>query len=123
MQPATLEAMKLASAQAALHWGLNAWAIYGMVGLAVAYASYRRGRVPLMSSVFAPFFRDGRTDSAVGKIIDILAIIATLFGTAASLGIGALQIGRGVEIFAGLGETGNAMALMIIALLTAGFIA
>lgn len=123
VDPGTQEAMKLASAQAALHWGLNAWAIYGMVGLAVAYASYRRGRVPLMSSVFAPFFRDGRTDSAVGKIIDILAIIATLFGTAASLGIGALQIGRGVEIFAGLGETGNAMALMIIALLTAGFIA
>lgn len=123
VEPATLEAMKLASAQAALHWGLNAWAIYGMVGLAVAYASYRRGRVPLMSSVFAPFFRDGRTDNAVGRIIDILAIIATLFGTAASLGIGALQIGRGVEIFAGLGETGNSMALIIIALLTAGFIA
>lgn len=123
VEPATQEAMKLASAQAALHWGLNAWAIYGMVGLAVAYASYRRGRVPLMSSVFAPFFRSGRTDNAAGRIIDILAIIATLFGTAASLGIGALQIGRGVEIFAGLGETGNSAALIIIAVLTAGFIA
>ena len=123
VEPATQEAMKLASAQAALHWGLNAWAIYGMVGLAVAYASYRRGRVPLMSSVFAPFFRSGRTDTAAGRIIDILAIIATLFGTAAALGIGALQIGRGVEIVGGLGETGNAMALLIIAVLTAGFIA
>lgn len=41
VEPATQEAMKLASAQAALHWGLNAWAVYGMVGLAVAYASWR----------------------------------------------------------------------------------
>nr|WP_245192907.1 BCCT family transporter [Kocuria sp. JC486] len=121
--PGTHEAMKLASAQAALHWGLNAWAIYALVGLGVAYTSYRRGRVPLMSSVFAPFFRDGRTDTIAGRIIDALAILATLFGTAAALGIGALQIGRGVEIVAGLGETGNRMALLIIAVLTAGFIA
>ena len=121
--PATVDAMKKAAAQAALHWGLNAWAIYGLVGVAVAYASYRRGRVPLMSSVFAPFFRHGDTDNWAGKVIDMLAIIATLFGTAASLGIGALQIGRGVQIFAGLGPTGNGAALVIIAVLTAGFIA
>ena len=121
--PATVDAMTKAAAQAALHWGLNAWAIYGLVGVAVAYASYRRGRVPLMSSVFAPFFRNGNTDNTAGKIIDMLAIVATLFGTAASLGIGALQIGRGVEIFAGLGPTGNSAALIIIAVLTAGFIA
>ncbi|WP_423446600.1 BCCT family transporter [Kocuria sp. KSNUG] len=121
--PGTVDAMKKASAQAALHWGLNAWAIYGLVGVAVAYTSYRRGRVPLMSSVFAPFFRNGNTDNAAGRTIDILAIVATLFGTAASLGIGALQIARGVEVFTGLGTSGNAAALLIIAVLTAGFIA
>ena len=121
--PGTVDAMKKASAQAALHWGLNAWAIYGLVGVAVAYTSYRRGRVPLMSSVFAPFFHNGNTDNLAGRIIDILAILATLFGTAASLGIGALQIGRGVEIFTGLGPSGNAAAVVIIAVLTAGFIA
>ncbi|KAA9395343.1 BCCT family transporter [Kocuria coralli] len=123
VEPAAQEAMKLASAQAALHWGLNAWAIYALVGLAVAYTSYRRGRVPLMSSVFAPFFRDGKTDNLAGRIIDILAIIATLFGTAASLGIGALQIGRGVQIFTGWNTAGNTAALLIISVLTAGFIA
>ncbi|NKE08589.1 MULTISPECIES: BCCT family transporter [Kocuria] len=123
VDPVTQEAVKLASAQAALHWGLNAWAIYALVGLAVAYTSYRRGRVPLMSSVFAPFFRDGKTDTWGGRVIDMLAIIATLFGTAAALGIGALQIGRGVEVVTGWGEGGNAVALIIIAVLTAGFIA
>ena len=121
--PGTVDAMKKASAQAALHWGLNAWAIYGLVGVAVAYTSYRRGRVPLMSSVFAPFFRGGSTDHPVGRVIDILAIVTTLFGTAATLGIGALQIGRGVEIFSGLGPSGNAGALLIISVLTAAFIA
>ena len=81
-----------------------------------AYASYRRGRVPLMSSVFAPFFRDGRTDSAVGKIIDILAIFATLFGTVASLGLGALQIRSGLNIVAGWSSTGNGILVGIIGL-------
>ncbi|GAB2493581.1 BCCT family transporter [Luteococcus sediminum] len=110
-------AVKGAIAQAALHWGLNAWAIYAIVGLAVAYVSYRRGRVPLMSSVVTSLW-GGRSDSPVARIIDGLAIIATLFGTAASLGIGALQIARGVEVVAGWGPTGNRLALGIIAVLT-----
>ena len=101
-EPASDAAVTGAMAQAALHWGVNAWAIYAVVGLAVAYVSYRRGRVPLMSSILMPLFGRGhRTDSFGARLIDSLAIIATLFGTAASLGIGALQIGRGVEIVTG----------------------
>ncbi|WP_420176157.1 BCCT family transporter [Luteococcus sp. OSA5] len=113
----TAAAIKGAVAQSAMHWGLNAWAIYAIVGLSVAYVSYRRGKVPLMSAVVTSLW-SGRTDSAGARIIDGLAIIATLFGTAASLGIGALQIARGVEIFAGWGPTGNRLALGIIAVLT-----
>lgn len=118
----TAQAIKGAMAQAALHWGINAWAIYAIVGLAVAYVSYRRGRVPLMSSVVTTLW-DGRTDSIPARIIDALAIIATLFGTAATLGIGALQIARGVEVVGGLGSTGNRIALVIIAVLTIATIA
>ena len=89
-------------AQAALHWGVNAWAIHAVVGLAMACVSYRRGRVPIMSSILMPLFgRGDRTDSFGARLIDSLAIIATLFGTAASLGIGALQIASGVEIVTG----------------------
>ena len=94
----TSEAMLKAMAQSAMHWGINAWAIYAIVGLAVAYVSYRRGRVPLMSSILMPLFGNKDTDSWQGRLIDGLAIIATLFGTAATLGIGALQISRGVEV-------------------------
>lgn len=118
----TAQAVKGAMAQAALHWGLNAWAIYAIVGLAVAYASYRRGKVPLMSAVVTSLW-SGRTDTIGARIIDALAIIATLFGTAASLGIGALQIARGVEIVAGWGPTGNTLALGIIGVLTIATIA
>ncbi|MDY6056020.1 BCCT family transporter [Micrococcus sp.] len=118
------EAVTGAMAQAALHWGINAWAIYAIVGLAVAYVSYRRGRVPLMSSILMPLFGRKEDSSSLGaRVIDSLAIIATLFGTAASLGIGALQIGRGAEIVTGWSFAGNAAAMGIIAVLTLGTIA
>ncbi|MGK7224003.1 BCCT family transporter [Kocuria flava] len=118
VDPATDEAVTAAMAQAALHWGVNAWAIYAVVGLAVGYVSFRRGRVPLMSSILTPLFPGMTSKSAGARLIDGLAIVATLFGTAASLGIGAMQIARGTEIVTGLGPTGNAMAIGIIAVLT-----
>ncbi|CAM4016265.1 BCCT family transporter [Helcobacillus massiliensis] len=120
-EPASMEAVKGAMVQAALHWGVNAWAIYAIVGLAVAYVSFRRGRVPLMSSILTPLWGGG-TDSVPARIIDGLAIIATLFGTAASLGIGALQIGSGFTLVTGWSPGANTLALVIIVLLTIGTI-
>lgn len=122
-EPATQEAVIGALAQSALHWGVNAWAIYAVVGLAVAYVSYRRGRVPLMSSILTPLFGNKDTDSWPARVIDGLAIIATLFGTAASLGLGALQIGTGFQLVTGWSTTGNTVALIIIVVLTCGTIA
>ena len=121
-EAASDEAVMGAMAQAAMHWGINAWAIYAIVGLCVAYVSYRRGRVPLMSSILMPLFGNRDTDSVPARIIDGLAIIATLFGTAATLGIGALQIGRGVEIVSGWSTTGNTAAMIIIMVLSIGTI-
>ena len=108
-------------AQAALHWGVNAWAIYAIVGLTVAYMSFRRGRLPLMSSVLEPLFGK-KSDSLGGRIIDSLAIVATLFGTASSLGLGALQIARGAQIVTGWNTAGNTVAIIIIVVLTIGTI-
>ncbi|MGI8949364.1 MAG: BCCT family transporter [Ornithinimicrobium sp.] len=121
--PETREAMHTALAQTTYHWGLNAWAMYALVGGAVAYGAYRRGRVPLMSSILEPLFGARHARGAAGQVIDIFAIVATLFGTAVSLGIGALQIGRGVEIVAGIGPLGNTAVIGIIALLSVAFIA
>ena len=119
----TLEAMQVAQAQVLYHWGPQAWSFYALVGVAIAYGSFRRGRTPLISSVFAPFLGEHKTAGPIGKTIDIFSILVTLFGTAASLGLGALQIGYGVELVAGLGELGNGVLIAVIAILTACFIA
>ncbi|QGU07993.1 Glycine betaine transporter BetP [Corynebacterium occultum] len=118
----TPAALHQALAQSHFHWGLSAWALYALVGGAIAYSTFRRGRVSLISSVFQPLFGTKQTDGLVGRIIDILAIFATLFGTAATLGLSATQIGTGIEIISGISEVGNDVLLMIIAVLTTGFI-
>jgi choline/carnitine/betaine transport len=119
----TLEAMHTAQAQVLYHWGPQAWAFYALVGGAIAYGAFRRGRTPLISSIFAPLLGEGRTTGPLGRTIDIFSIIVTLFGTAASLGLGALQIGHGVELVTGIGEVGNGILIAVIAVLTACFIA
>lgn len=93
-----------------------------MVGGAIAYSSYRRGRVPLISSIFKPLFSSRDTDGPLGKLIDVLALIATLFGTAATLGVSAIQIGQGVSIIRDAGPLTNTALIVIIAILGCGFI-
>ncbi|MCM0641248.1 BCCT family transporter [Cellulomonas wangsupingiae] len=119
--PGSEQAMHVALAQTLFHWGPVAWAFYALIGGAVAYAAYRKGRTPLMSALLEPIFGQ-RTHGALGKVVDIFAIVVTLFGTAVSLGIGALQIGRGVELVAGIGPMGNAAVVGIIAVLSIAFI-
>ncbi|MGY2079017.1 BCCT family transporter [Modestobacter sp. SYSU DS0657] len=119
----TQEAVTTAMATTLFHWTLHPWALYALVGLAVAYGTYRRGRGQLLSSAFTSLFGRGVAEGPAGKVIDVLAIFATLFGTAASLGLGALQIGSGLEILGWLGPVGNAATVGIIAVLTAAFVA
>ncbi len=115
------EAVQHAMATTLFHWTLHPWAIYAVVGLAIAYGVYRKGRFQLISAAFEPLFGD-RANGGLGKVIDMLAIFATLFGSAASLGLGALQIRSGLQIVAGIGETGNAILIGIIAILTCAFV-
>ena len=115
------QAVQNAMATTLFHWTLHPWAIYAVVGLAVAYGVFRKGRSLLISSAFAPLLGK-RADGPAGRVIDMLAIFATLFGSAASLGLGALQIGSGLQIVTGLGKTGNMVLVAIIAVLTVCFI-
>lgn len=117
----TVDAMNTALAQSFLHWGPMAWGFYALVGGAIAYAAYRRGRSPLISAIFTPIF-GSRTDGPLGAVIDVFAIIVTLFGTAVTLGMGALQIGRGVEYVTGIGPLGNGFLVLTITVLTALFV-
>ena len=102
------------------HWALHPWAIYAIVGLALAYFVHRKGAPNLISSAFRPILGD-RVEGPIGRSIDGLAIFATLFGSATSLGLGALQINSGMNFLWDV-EVSNGFAVAIIAALTAMFI-
>jgi BCCT family betaine/carnitine transporter len=92
----TPEAAKLALGATMFHWGLHPWAIYGVVALSLAFFAYNKGLPLSMRSVFYPLLGD-RTWGWAGHIIDILAVLATLFGLATSLGLGAQQAAGGFQ--------------------------
>ncbi|MER5567567.1 MULTISPECIES: BCCT family transporter [Streptomyces] len=115
-----------AAAQAALdysffHWTLTPWAIYGIAGLALAYATFRKGRGNRLSSAFVPLMGQERADGWPGRAVDLLAVFATVFGTATSLGLGALQVAEGLSLTAGT-ENSTSVQLIIIASLSAAFV-
>ncbi|GAA2176464.1 BCCT family transporter [Agrococcus versicolor] len=116
------EAVRTAMATTMFHWSLHPWAIYAVVGLALAYGVFRKRRSLLISSAFTSLLGKKRVEGPIGKAIDIFAIFATLFGSATSLGLGALQIGTGLEIVAGIGPVGNGVLVAIIAVLTILFV-
>src|SRR5215211_5028524 len=109
----TPEAASLALQTAFFHWTLTPWAMYATVGVTIAYFSYRRGMAnPQISAVFRPLIGD-RVDGPLGKAIDIIAIIATLFGVAVSLGLGTLQIASGLDSVFGIPSTVLVMPIII----------
>lgn len=116
------ERMQTAMATTLFHWTLHPWAIYAVVGLAIAYSSFRRGRRQTISAVFVPLMGEKRAYGGPGRVIDILAIFATLFGSAASLGLGALQIGSGFEELNWMEKAGTGLLVAIIAVLTVAFV-
>ncbi|KAA5836411.1 BCCT family transporter [Saccharopolyspora hirsuta] len=123
VEASTDEAVGVSMATSLFHWTLHPWAIYSVVGLAIAYASYRRGRKQLFSSAFVPFFGKRASESVPGRIIDSLAVFATVFGTAASLGIGATQIAAGLQQVGWVDAIGDTLLVGIITVLIAAFVA
>ncbi|GAA1234502.1 BCCT family transporter [Prauserella halophila] len=78
-----------------LFWGLHAWAIYAVVGIAVGYSSFRHGRKLLVSAALRPLL-GSKADGPIGKVVDILAVFAILFGVATSLGLGTRELNAGL---------------------------
>ncbi|MCP4325829.1 MAG: BCCT family transporter [Alteromonadales bacterium] len=97
----TPEAAKLALGATMYHWGLHPWAIYGVVALSLAFFAYNKGLPLSMRSIFYPILGD-RAWGWAGHIVDILAVLATLFGLATSLGLGAQQAASGLQHIFGL---------------------
>ncbi|AMY21986.1 MULTISPECIES: BCCT family transporter [Nocardiaceae] len=108
--PAARQAMELTL----FHWGLHAWAIYVVVGLGLAYMTYRKGRPLSVRWLLEPLLGRKRIEGGIGHAIDSVAIIGTLFGVATSLGFGVQQISAGLE-YLGWVDTNNWVTVLIIA--------
>lgn len=118
----TSDGLRIAMATTLFHWGLHPWAIYAVAGVAIAFSVFRKGRPLTISAVFEPLLGKRQAYGPGGKIIDIFAIFATLFGSATSLGLGALQIAHGAQIVGWAGQVSNAFFIILITALTICFI-
>ena len=115
----TSNAMKAQEAMTTsfLHWGLSAWAVYIVVGLAIAYTVHRKGRKVSLRWVLEPLF-GRRVRGWLGDVVDVFAIVGTLFGVAASLGFGASQFSSGLD-YLGILKSNIWVLLAVIAIITA----
>lgn len=116
--PGTVEAAREAMKITFFHWGLHAWAIYAIVGLILAFFSYRHGLPLTLRSALYPLIGD-RIYGPIGHAVDIFAIIGTVFGIATSLGLGVAQINSGLNHLFGIpvGITTQVILIIIASLL------
>ena len=95
------------------HWGIHAWAIYGVIALALAYFGFRY-KLPLaLRSCFYPLLKE-RINGRLGDAIDVLALIATLFGIITTLGFGAVQMGSGLQQMGWVAENSYGLQVVVI---------
>ncbi len=116
MQGETLEAARNAMGITLFHWCLHPWALYALVGVSLAYFSFRKGLPLSFRSLFYPLLGE-RVFGRIGDMIDTLAVLATLFGLATSLGLGAKQVNAGLAHVFGLPQ-GTGVQVLLIAGIT-----
>jgi glycine betaine transporter len=104
------------------HWGLHAWAIYGMTALVIAYFGFRRGCPSLIGAPLKRVFGTNRVTGAVGWLSDLAAIVAIAIGVAGSVAMGVFQLEGGVARLLGIEDRGLWLALVIFACMCAAFI-
>ena len=107
------DAAKAAIATAYFHWGIHGWALYGLVALALGFFAYNRGLPLTFRSIFYPILGP-KIYGAWGNVIDTLTVVATLFGLATSLGLGATQAAAGLNKLFGFPDTPLFQVLLII---------
>ncbi len=115
-EPGTIEAARVAMDFTFLHWGLHPWALYALVGLALAFFAFNRNLPLSIRSAFYPLFGE-RIYGPIGNTIDIMATVATMFGVATSLGLGVQQVNAGLNHLLGVPQT-LVVQLVLIAAIT-----
>lgn len=116
-EPGTTDAARVAMDFTFLHWGLHPWALYTLVGLALAFFAFNRGLPLSIRSVFYPIFGE-RIYGPIGNVIDIMATVATMFGVATSLGLGVQQVNAGLNHLLDIPQN-HTVQLVLIAAITA----
>ncbi|MCJ8505356.1 BCCT family transporter [Kocuria flava] len=112
--PESTEAATEAMGFTLYHFGLHTWTIFTLPALAFGYFMYKRNLPPRVSSMFQPLLGE-RIHGPVGRVIDILAIVGTLFGVAVSIGLGTMQINSGLARLFGISESALSQILIITA--------
>ena len=112
-----IELANQAMAQTFLHWGLHPWAVYVIVGLSLAYAIHRKGRPVSLRWALEPLLGD-RVKGPIGDLVDVLAVVGTLFGVATSLGLGVTQVGTGLSELGVVEESSDTLLVTLIIVIT-----
>ena len=111
--PSSFQAARQAMAITYFHWGVHAWSIYAVVGLSLAYFSFRYNLPLTIRSGFYPLLQE-RINGPLGHAVDIFAICGTLFGIATSLGLGVLQINAGLNYLLDVPQTATIQVILIV---------
>ena len=109
----TAEAAQVAMRISIFHWGLHGWALFAVIGLALAYFSYRKGLPLTIRSSLYPIFGD-RIYGPIGHVADLLAVFGTVFGIATSLGLGAQQMNAGLSYLFGIEVSATNQVILIV---------
>ncbi|MBF7096380.1 glycine betaine uptake BCCT transporter [Alkalibacter mobilis] len=118
--PESAESAVMAMRFSFFHWGFHPWAMYAVVGLALAYVTFRKKKACLISSTLYPLLGE-KSKGAFGSFVDIMAILVTIFGVATSLGLGALQVNGGLSYLFGV-PVGYVTQIIIIVAITLLFV-
>ncbi len=116
VEPLTEEARRLAFSATVFHWGVTPWAVYGVVGLSLAFFTFNKGLPLTIRSAFYPLLGE-RVWGWPGHVVDLVAVVATLFGLATSLGLGAKQAASGMNFLFGI-DPGLQTQVILIAGIT-----
>lgn len=122
IDPASAQAMREALPQAFLHWGLHGWGIYALIGMALAYFSYRKHMPLALRSALVPIFGKKATNGWLGHSVDMFGVVCTLLGIATSLGIGVLQANAGLTHVFGIESSKLTQSVIILVVVGAAAI-
>ncbi len=121
IEPGTAEAAAFAMRASYMHWGVHAWGCYVIIGLAIAYFQFRKNRPGMISCALEPLIGEKGAEGWLGKLVDILAVFATVAGVVTSLGLGVMQINSGMNTLFGL-PSNLIVQIIIIAIISVIYI-